>query len=287
MRLLLLFSALVLTAFDSLSQVITFPDSNARWVNRYSEYSNVNPGVPTYTSYEYYCMTSEDTLMNGLSYDVIRDCYTGTYKGATRVDGLKVFFKSPSLILEELLYDFGAQIGDILEVYNSWGQEAIVQDTATEFIAGAMRRVVYFPDPHGFWIEGIGTNRGLFNAPVPNVANSWTFLRCMSYNDTMYWQNEIPSYNTGVCPMDLGLLDPALATPIPYPNPAGESVQFQYNLPIDRIVAINTLGQEIPLTYHSDGAEFTIELDRLDPGLYQILVYSDRLFRMQLLNIGA
>lgn len=184
----LLFTSIV---FAVKAQVnLSWPDSNATWVNTYYHVSSPNPSLQRV---DYYCMETSDTLINSVKYTQISDCLNG-YRGAMRDANGKVFYVPKDSAQEYLVYDFTAKVGDtIRDVYMEYGWGGTGLDNVwvtfvdSVFYEDLWRKRIYLGSK--YWIEGIGNSQGLLRDPFANISNFWIDLHCFSINDSSIYPN--------------------------------------------------------------------------------------------------
>jgi hypothetical protein len=152
---------------------------------------------------EYSYLALGDTFIKGFQYRKIFQVGSKgfQYIGALRDDTLlrKVFYLHGSI--EDLLYDFNAQIGDTLKTYNSPFGRVIIDEIDSILIESDFRKVwgVKVPASPGSEfniIEGIGSTSGLLNS-IPHPIEVTSRLDCYSEEvETLY-----PHFNSSqACP---------------------------------------------------------------------------------------
>lgn len=96
---------------------------------------------------------------------------------------------------EYLLYDFGAQVGDVVfESEYFKDRKAIVTSIDYVYIGGVERKVLTV-DNWRLWIEGIGGDDGFLSEIWP-LDGSWpSKLLCFSQNNQLVYKPENPVYN--------------------------------------------------------------------------------------------
>ncbi len=196
-----LFSLLLFLGSSTFAQsFISFPDSNAAWVNVYC------PTGPDNSHCELvyrtnYCIGGDDTLIGTNLYSKVDIC-NDSYYGALRDDGIgRVYFIPKDSTSEFILYNFNVSVGDtVMDVYSIQDgvQDRIIQNIDSLLIFGQYHKQIDVNYGDAVWIEGIGSSAGLFkNYEV--ALDAIFYLECMSHNDTIYYPNE----NLGNCQLDL------------------------------------------------------------------------------------
>jgi len=178
---LLLFSTQIAIGQDYFS----FPTSNATWEEAFIGFSG--------SELETYNVMCGDTVINGITQSKVYQYNQGAnnevfgpyYVGSIYEEDMKIW-RNPG---NELLYDFTLEVGDTFPIFTS--KHMVVESIGFTDINGAARRTIYF-EPYQswfrdeFWIEGIGSNFGLFNRGMfgPDF-DPWT--KCVKENQiTLY-----------------------------------------------------------------------------------------------------
>ena len=207
MRLFSLILLVVFSSLNSFSQAIPMLGQNVSWVQRGASYAD---SMVEYFPYSIW--TNGDTLINDTLYYKIYwgDAYqeSSSQESYIREDNGKIYFRMTEEIYPScfayydspfnqdlLLFDTTADEGDTIEVWNSWFSTPIsrllISNVDTVFIAGMDRRVLSFYSldtfAYGDWIDGIGTDRGLF-APWCSDSEVLIEFGCYSVNDSVIYQ---------------------------------------------------------------------------------------------------
>jgi hypothetical protein len=191
---------LPLLSFAQEYQYVPFPDSGAVWSEMYSS-------EETMVVYERFTLTSEDTMINNISYkklyiffDKIFNKSKAKCVGGIREDEKKrVYFKGDSVIHhykpwdtalpmnEILLYDFSLGIGDTAK-FNDDGSFLCVKSIDTVQVGNSQRKLLKFDYTDASWIEGIGNTRGLlFSSFSLSTGGEHGYLICFLQNDTVLY----------------------------------------------------------------------------------------------------
>jgi len=176
-------------------QYVPFPTGNTVW----SEKSCICDGFCNV--YDKYIITGEDTIINNNNYKKLYLFFDSVFNsnnafclGGIREENKKIYYCGEQSFYnnsinyykpyfidgcqnnEILLYDFSLNIGDTLTNINycfntidpniSGEMKIVVSDIDTLFFNNSCRKVFYFYETSGYtfytyWIEGIGSNRGL------------------------------------------------------------------------------------------------------------------------------
>ena len=269
-------------------------DSNVIW----SQVDiSTEPETPTVsTPYEY--RTDGDTIIEGKAYfKIIKDDYEEPFLAGymRQNDSGQVYFRiveegildnicylfavgDPPLNTDLLLMDFGVNIGDTITFpfESTFSDDSIVYIYSVQYneIAGEPHRIVYYSndfDVDGSWIEGVGSNMGLFSFWCPPGLGEYTELSC-------YWNNE-PIY--GNCVTSIVEVKTELDLLI-FPNPARKIVYITIanNVKIEKIRVFEVTGRVIfekafyGILPDEDGMR-GIDVRALSPGIYLIEVETE------------
>lgn len=178
----------------------TFPDSNAVW-------SEVFTSEQPFEIDTYQYGISGDTMINSKWYkkiyllnDTTYPLNTGQFCGGIREDDQKRIFAIDCSCTypgagenEVLLYDFSKSIGDTVFVgedgLGPWGS-MVIDHIDSALINGEYRKTFHFAGYPYFWIEGIGSTRGLFS-PItsqPTGYQEWELI-CYNKSDEVLYLN--------------------------------------------------------------------------------------------------
>lgn len=246
-----LISCLLVSGFSQ--NYIPFPDSGAVWVN--TNYSvHVDPWNPMVQfeleGVEYFCVNGTDTTIGDFEYASVFQC-DEDYFGGIRDSLGHIYFIPRDSTQEYTLYDFTVESGDsvfnVISYHNSEFNyfevsDVLVGSVSTEIIAGVERKIVIAPARR--WIEGIGSETGLFKETWQNISNFDNRLECFSINDEMVF----PTQSNEHCSMNVGITDTQNSNPVisVFPNPTTSlfSLKFSKNQS-GRLEVINSIGQVI------------------------------------------
>ncbi|MCR9172697.1 MAG: T9SS type A sorting domain-containing protein [bacterium] len=278
MRTLLIAFVLIFSSFSVQSQnYVPFPDSAAVWVNATLVVNQSFDG-------DYICANGNDTLINATSYTIFEECISGTYRGAFRDTLGKVYIVPKDSTNEYLLYDFYALPGDTLVFYQEeFGaalEEYVVQpwDTGSVQVNGGHRKTVQVGD--GRWIEGIGSDKGLFTSQFGNVSNYAIWLYCMSVQDTVQygysvsfggWAGSQQVINLS-CDFYLNQDELAMTKVDVYPNPASELVIFTIPGNVENVELIDQTGRVMRPKWNFSSGQYYISVGELPRGMYIVKI---------------
>lgn len=175
----------LLTASAS-AQYHVLPQGTAIWVDGFW----VGPGYP-YMGWSYALdPAAPDTVVDGVAYEhldlppfyAIRDNLQG-----------QVFVLDDWSEGETLLYDFDVEVGDTIP-FNSqhfYYDSLVVSSVDTVTVVGTERKRIGVGPlgslgwPQQYWIQGIGSDGGLFNPCQGESVSGTSWLACMSENGIM------------------------------------------------------------------------------------------------------
>jgi hypothetical protein len=187
----------ILTSITLLTYAQTyfpFPNSNAIWNNK----SYWSP----YILIERYGIYG-DTIVNNKLYnklylienDSTLNINNMTYYAAIRENNAKqIFVKFTNYNDEILIYDFSLNIGDTIHSnspngYLSWLTCTISDIDTIELENYQFRRRFRINNSGEYWIEGIGSEGGLFYPISEYLAGTTNDLLCFKQNDTLIYIN--------------------------------------------------------------------------------------------------
>ena len=167
---------------------------------------------------------------------------------------------------EELLFDFSLQKGDTLG--NSINN---IIDTVVNIVTsdGKTRKKFHFKncDPmNGYYIEGIGGNRGPFEFPIPAFESQY-FPMCVKCNDSIIYGNMCYDFVNSI---QKKITESRIRY---YPNPMQNllSIDFTELTGSKKISIINCSGQLMKQLETND-TNFKMDVSGLKPGIYIIKV---------------
>lgn len=186
-------------------EYVPFPDSNAIW-------SEVFTNEQPFEIETYQYGISGDTIINTIQYqkiyllnDTVYPLVTGQYCGAIREDSTKIIFvidcncAYPGSGQDEvILYDFSKSIGDTVFVgIDGLGPTGylIINYIDSMLIEDDYRKTFHFLGYEEYWIEGMGSTRGLFS-PIqaqPPGFQKWKLI-CFNQDNEVKYLN--PEFNT-------------------------------------------------------------------------------------------
>ncbi len=281
----------LLTTSLAAQNFVSFPDSNAAWINSHYQY-NFQGGNPipyeTLSYTEKFRLGNRDTLIAGETYHQL---FSGNnpnqYLGGIKqiADAVWVLPKDSSRAYK--IYDFGLQVGDTVKdcyVIYDFAQApsiyklsdifnpVIIRSVDTIQTSLGMHRVLGLDN--AYWIDGIGNSQGLFWDPFPNVSMFRISLDCFSVGDSIYyqkddWDRPSPAI-AGPCDMSLPMESKAQAQEWKlYPNPSTGKLTIDLKEPA-RIQIFAMDGQKV---WSADlEASSQLDLAFLEPGIYLLQI---------------
>ena len=272
----IIFFAMYLNA----QEYVPFPDSNAIWNQIYTSEQPVEAEIFQYG-------ISGDTLINGKQYrkvyllnDTVYPLVTGQYCGAIREEEKKIYVTGCDCVYpgagqeEVILYDFSKAPGDTVYVgQNGWGPAGylVVSSIDSILIAGSYRKTFHFAGYEHFWIEGIGSTRGLFS-PVreqPTGFQQWKLI-CFNKDNEVEYLN--PEFNTCFPPLSVSknVKQDNLVKIIPHPVTGISTIEFENNTAAgyQYIDFYNIFGQLVHRINIQNKTRLNVSHVDFEPGLY-------------------
>jgi len=218
---------------------------------------------------------SGDTVIDNQTYKTVYKSQeefsvNWNYWGGIREEDQKVWLKGTNNYPERLIYDFTLNIGDTI---NLWDEDPMIVDSIIyKPINNENRKHIYFSYPgypllSEFWIEGIGSNRGIFESGSGTFVGGTTWALCMKENGDLIYMN--PNYNN--CFLITEIEESRNLLIEVYPNPAQDKIKIQNteNIKIESISIIDLKGQKL-LEFENNKTE--LDLSEISTGIYLLKV---------------
>ena len=149
--------------------------------------------------------------------------------------------------IEQVLFDFTLEIGDVFELNNilcfvNGNGNLTVVSISYEYIAGENRKVLEMEGfSNEYWIEGLGSTNGGLYSGVQNIEGGSSLL-CFYHNGETYYFN-----NSTNCNIVLSNNDNFINNITVYPNPITERsiLQLPLEAEIDHLKIYNISGKLI------------------------------------------
>lgn len=235
------------------------------WHTTYLEMMN-------YHDYVLFC--TGDTLIENVRYKKImnsRDGEKPQLYGVFREEQGKVWGRFWGVSEDLLIYDFTAQVGDIL--FFGYFEEPYTVDSITvEHIGGVDRKKFWLgqdTDHSGryhfteTWIEGIGSDLGLPWAGLGGAFDFRTRLLCFHQNGELVWQD--PEYNA-CSPSEVEEINTNDGLFV-YPNPVGDKMVVE-GVEAAEVRIYNAFGQLVK----TEKGTHEINMTGLAEGIYLIRI---------------
>ncbi len=247
--------------------------------------------VHHYFTYTYTYKFMGDTLIDTLEYKKLYYNYapdfsydTAIYYAGCMRENLhegKVYYKPPTG-REFLLYDFGLEVGDTIIYEDSLieylpGNKSFYANTS--FIADSIdsmkihdeyRKVVYINGNNKyrssqFWIEGIGSSKGIIEILYEEIPHDGSFLLCYHNNGRLYYKGEV--FNSCYIGRTVNTFNDKKNEIKLYPNPARDNIMisvpgFSYS-----IYLFDTRGNLILVKKKLEG-EYSLDISTIKKGIY-------------------
>ena len=167
---------------------------------------------------------------------------------------------------EGLIYDFSANVGDTLNMWNTMHQnvpvDVVVLEKDSVLIGGFYRNrlnimIIPYPGVTEYWIEGVGSTEGLLFSAYTLIGVNYSLL-CFFENDELTYhldEHETCYYghNAGIDDFIEKKDDIQI-----WPNPAKEWTSFNYSLPDNvtkGIIKISDISGKFVTTFHISGKQ--------------------------------
>ena len=177
------------------------------------------------------------------------------------------------------MHDFTAQANDIIkQVYfsssGSWASviDVVVYSVDTVFLGGKYRRVLRVGENYSNWIEGIGSDYGLFSETLGNVSGNSSRLYCSSIGDSTVF----PQYEEGLCNIYIGLNENDKISLTASPNPTTdllflEGGDFSSN---PNIAVYSIIGNKVSVLGKYTTNRMELDFSSLPNGIYLLTLES-------------
>jgi len=283
MRLLstsLIFTLLFIRGFSQ--TYFPFPASatHATWSVEYGYY-DMTWGNQVINGTMFYGLLGDTTIDSNVYAKVYRCGFTMTsdtafnpataiYCFGIRESNKQIFIRYANDTIEQLHYDFNLAMGDSFYFYYApmmgWHYVTSVDSL---FINGSYRHTITF-DQVDTWIEGIGSDAGLFESNML-IGNLYTSLLCYSENGNVIYSplGDCNRSGTWINEVSNSLIKV-------YPNPANNVIEF--NVPSSfasfKITVTDFLGQLIYTGETSPGQKSILNTSTWSDGVYFIVAHS-------------
>lgn len=284
-----------------------FPDSNYHWNEEHSywyEQLNLTTGTEG-VIYDNGDSIYQGKLYRKLYYKVLirNDWYPApyNYKKDTILIGLirndkvnkKVYFvdlyMDVSALNEQLLYDFGLNVGDRYprnfqnNKYPLLG-DSIVQKIDTIIDPYNIKRAVYYLDTTGLQtspiIQGIGNTRGLLIDVLYNPFEFYyDFMSCININDSIRLSfSHYSSANMSISDCEFyqytSVKNSNTSKISVYPNPVNNIFYIDHNDPNSTFEITNNIGQSKKFKGEFYGTKWSFDFTELENGIHIIKIIS-------------
>lgn len=239
--------------------------------------------------WSYYTKITGDTVIDSQFYKIVSNCNDSLmidwYEvGYIREVGEQVFYRKKDVGSECLLYDFGCNVGDTLNI-NCWcpEQETFfkVDSIVNKLALNENRKHIYLSylnnSSKELWIEGIGSIGGILNGGGPNncmTGGSQNLLCCYEngkeiYHDSDYQKCFLGSKNFN------SINETRYQKKFHiYPNPANEEITIysQLNTEILSVQLIDLTGNYMYRNDNVQSKSLKLKVDEFPKGIYILTV---------------
>lgn len=200
------------------------------------------------------------------------------YEGALRTEDNLVYFKPSGENKVQLLFDYNLKTGDTLPdtiIFNrGFNYDIIVGSMDTVQMESGEHRTRWNLELENYgmplwFIEGIGTNKGLFHTLIPFEWDSEL---------TCYSERFGPFYPPGyICDPTIGVRNSKTDVNVfkIFPNPSSRIVRIEIQNPRSEryLIEVHTLtGQQILTQHIEESEEPVINCQKVSPGIYLLTV---------------
>ncbi|MBI4647899.1 MAG: T9SS type A sorting domain-containing protein [Bacteroidia bacterium] len=266
-------------------------DYNKRWLSLETCIWGPNPILNPY-----YIDFFDDTIINSETYLKVYKCVDTSLLEWNHIGFIrentekKIFYKSKLSNEEGLLYDFNVEIGDTINVINTFLNNLfhplIVLNIDSILINNVYRKRISFTNSFNneSWTEGIGSTLGILNSSFADTSGCSYELICHLENDSLLYLN--PNYSS------CNILD--ITNSIKkklnnknifkiYPNPITENSVIISGLNNKALMKVYNINGKIIKTYKIQGNQtINIGRDKFSSGFYFYKVIMDN----QLITCG-
>lgn len=306
---LLLLAAFGFVKFSTAQINHHFPHANAVWGQFDGVYYDNPFSSDYYLGSSHFAAANGDSDLNGHMYIKVypSDEAGSSYNLSPRLireEGDQVYYFDPFIQLDTLLYDFSLQPGNEAHVYSDYQYSSLMVDSVGQIeIANELRKCIYFSEQSGYsafdqlnyygsdnstvmWIEGIGSNDGLF-APAGGayITDGIGFLTCFKENDTLKYGNECNLIYNGQ--QELKAVKNHLNI---FPNPATSEIIVHADMPVPQKTAIiiySIIGKELLRKEIPSGILLhePMDLSAIAEGSYLVSIQSPELTQTEKIQI--
>ena len=263
-----------------------FPDSNAIW-NIVAQGCCMFdcPGPPTpnpiLEDYTFSYSIGGDTVINNITYhkmiksgSIHQHCaysnyvnswnYFSYYVGAIRQDTAlrKVYFANPSTTSEIVFYDFSANVGDTLSMFDMC---TVVTSIDSILIGNNYRKRFNFGSSGYSAIEGIGTTTGFFEPVCP--FEYFGTLVCFAQDGHTLYPDTTTNCNLITSTPEKKVLSSGLEL-VPNPFSSQAILTADHVMHNGILIVINSMGQATVQTTDINGTSFSFDASTLAVGIY-------------------
>ena len=216
-----------------------------------------------------------DTIIANINYRKLTQTLRGQtqYVGAMRENQQKtVFFYAKTDSTERLLYKFGLSVGDSLNIRRNAAQSPIKVLAIDSVLIGNNFRKRYLMNTltlgkRDYWIEGIGSTKGLFYTQSGIEFENQATLLCFYNNNVSEYRNPKAASNCTVANEELNFSNVHV-----YPNPVKNRLRFDglnTQTALSKVVIFDTFGRVLIQKQIENGLSFfEINVENLPNGVY-------------------
>ena len=216
-----------------------------------------------------------DTIIANQNYRKLTQTLHGQtqYVGAMRENQQKtIFFYAKTDSAERLLYKFGLSVGDSLNIRRNAAQNPIKVLAIDSVLIGNNFRKRYLMNTQtlgvkDYWIEGIGSTKGLFYTQSGQEFEHRATLLCFYNNNLLEYKNPKAASNCTVANEELNFSNVRV-----YPNPVKNCLRFDglnTQTALSKVVIFDTFGRILmQKQVENNTSSFEINVENLPNSVY-------------------
>ncbi|MEZ4801056.1 MAG: T9SS type A sorting domain-containing protein [Flavobacteriales bacterium] len=179
---------------------------------------------------------------------------------------------------DHLLYNFNVAANDVISIW-SYGMETEIVITNVEMVTidGEQRKKISYSQQEwftGYYIEGVGSNNGLFDYAWANIADAGQQLTCYYEGTDLIWTN--PTF-TGVCEsiQQVSELDNVKIDIYPNPSTTEINLEIPSQISAEYIEITDVSGRLISREKVTSTGLIKIDISNFSKGNYFLNIITD------------
>ena len=181
---------------------------------------------------------------------------------------------------DRLMYDFAAEEGSVIELYN----DDMLVDSITEIMINdnTYRRKFWLTstqfagkeDEYGkeTWVEGMGSDRGLYNSATAGLLGNISMLLCVEKDDELIYG---PLHELYDCYFATGISDIDMSETVKvYPNPGRDAVNIE-SLSSSGTFELRDVNGTLIMSVILSSGITVVSTSKLASGVYMYIIKTD------------